>query len=303
MTHSTKNNFEGIWGESSSEIKARSTELATPRPDLGNSKGNKRRRKFGYLDVVLNFVALLVVSAIISLIYLPFTDGNPLSLASDPVFLLLSTVSMYLVWVGGAWISTLLGGTGSLVKDLWLKIKPKDVLIGLGFALAFFGFVSGLGWVLSDLIGISLEGSDNTGTLTQFKGPLLFLFAYGVGVFVGPVIEEIFFRGFVLQAGMNSFRKGKELADSIGETSGVVYKINKFFYKAAPILSLIVTSVIFGFMHFQGGPGSWYTVLVTGLLGLFMGIVTLKFKRLGPAIFAHIFFNGINVTLALTLAG
>lgn len=301
MTTSTKNDFSGIWGDSSEHIRKHGTELAKKRPELGSQNDTKKKKKFGYLHVLLNYIALLVFSTILSVVYFPFTNGNPESLVSDPVFLLLSTAIMYFVWVGGAWISTLIGGTGSLIKDLWLRIKVKDVLWGLLFAGGFFGFTTGLGWLVSDVMGVNLESSDNTGTLTQFSGILLFIFAYGVGAIVGPFVEEVFFRGFVLQAGMNSFRKAKENADALGETSGILYKVQSFFFKSAPYLSLLVSSVIFGFMHYQPTEAAWYTILVTGSLGLLMGIITLKFKRLGPAIFAHMFFNAINVTLALTL--
>jgi membrane protease YdiL (CAAX protease family) len=63
-----------------------------------------------------------------------------------------------------------------------------------------------------------------------------------------------------------------------------------FTHKHRYILATIVTSILFGLVHFQG---SWITCLMTGLLGLAFAIVTLKVNRLYPAIFGHIFHNSI----------
>jgi len=57
-------------------------------------------------------------------------------------------------------------------------------------------------------------------------------------------------------------------------------------------------------MHFQGVGtfGQWYVVIVTGTLGLVFGIAAVKFKRIGPGIFAHMFYNGATLLLAVFLS-
>ena len=95
-------------------------------------------------------------------------------------------------------------GTGSLVRDLALRIKPVDLAIGLGVGLAL-RFVIGL-WALlySSLTGqqpkCNLESVLGNGLGTGFW---LVVNIAAIAV-IGPVIEEIFFRGVGLRSALAS---------------------------------------------------------------------------------------------------
>ncbi len=61
------------------------------------------------------------------------------------------------------------------------------------------------------------------------------------------------------------------------------------------ILSLIISSVIFGFLHFNNGV---YAIIVTGINGFILGIVYLKTNRnVWAAYFAHAFANTIELLI------
>jgi len=86
-----------------------------------------------------------------------------------------------------------------------------------------------------------------------------------VGI-VGPIAEEIFFRGYVLPGLINRF--------------GIVG-------------ALIISSLIFGFFHVDPG-----AIVPTFILGLALGWVYLKTGSIWPAVFAH----GLHNTFAVLLA-
>ena len=84
--------------------------------------------------------------------------------------------------------------------------------------------------------------------------------------FLGPIAEEIFFRGFVLPGLIKRF--------------GV-------------IRSLLLSSLLFGIFHFDPG-----AIVPTFILGLALGWVYLKTGALWPAIFAHGLHNSLAIMLA-----
>lgn len=88
-----------------------------------------------------------------------------------------------------------------------------------------------------------------------------------------PIAEELFFRGAVL---------GSLVQDSKN-------KIVRF-------LSVAYVSIFFAMMHFQEPTGTvsdWTAVIIPGMVGLAAALLTLRTDSLYPAIFTHIFYNGI----------
>jgi len=90
-------------------------------------------------------------------------------------------------------------------------------------------------------------------------------FAYGfllASFMIGPISEEIFFRGFLF----NAFRKRTPL-----------------------VVSILLTSVIFGFVHTFGMAHA----IVASLLGIILTLVYCWRKTIFAPIFVHIGYNGI----------
>ena len=83
-----------------------------------------------------------------------------------------------------------------------------------------------------------------------------------------PIIEELFFRGLLLRSVEKRFGTGWALA---------------------------ATSLLFGAIHLQL---LQFPALATA--GLVFGILTVRSGRLGPAIWAHVGFNGIAVITLLS---
>jgi membrane protease YdiL (CAAX protease family) len=124
--------------------------------------------------------------------------------------------------------------------------------------------------------------SQTIGDISQ-GGSLAVLFLGFLVAILAPVAEEIFFRGALLGSLVQESQR-----------------------KLIRVGAVILVSVIFGFFHFQGFNGTMSDVLAMltpGLVGLTAAILTLKLNSLYPAIFTHLFYNGIVLLIITSSAG
>jgi hypothetical protein len=130
-----------------------------------------------------------------------------------------------------------------------VKIRHAQVWAGIGIGIATFVGMIGL-FIVTGLIQKMIGGGAPSGEVITFKGVgthklELIIVIYGLMVIAAPIVEEIFFRGFMYRG----------LAES---RMGVVG-------------ALVVTSIIFGLAHAPGF--GWQRVVVTGCVGLLLGII------------------------------
>lgn len=285
----------------------------------------KPPKKWGMIEVLISLIALICIQVAIALVAVAVITSQviasgstdvevSLRMAEDllysPLMLIVTSLSMYLVWAGCMGFSTRWRGLKSWAKDFWLKFNlPRDIFLGLGLAVLGFILVQGLS-LAAEAVGINVAEASNTEVFDRQEGLWKYVFFIGMVSLLGPFMEELFFRGFVMQALIRHFRRGNISAPR-GPVSHWFFMnytsvFNRYVdfrnwgYRHKYALAAVFSSVMFGFMHFQGtSPGQLLTVAVTGLLGLVFAIATIKTKRLGPAIFGHIFYNGTIAMLTL----
>lgn len=299
--------FEGIWkrDDRPARVAEQAEKLYEEKASLGLQY--KKVKPWGIRSIVLNLIILLIVQVVLSLAFVAMISNgtsNPdnalTELVSNPWVLLLSSLSMYAVWVGGMAITTYLKGKKSFKEDFWVSFRWYDAFIGLGVAVVLFGLVFLSSWFFEDVIGLNMEGAGNGSVFLSLEGAWIFIIGIGIASFLGPLCEELFFRGYVMQAIAKSadtrLRKVESETDE-----GFGLRSAKFFFKYRYHFAAVVSSILFGFMHFQGTEtfGQWYVVLVTGTLGLMFALITLKLKRLGPAIYGHMLYNGGTLLIAM----
>ena len=126
--------------------------------------------------------------------------------------------------------------------------------------------------ILSAFMGIAIELAmeilvDDSGNVTLFGVWII------IGFVLGGLLEEILFRGFLIT------RISKFI------------KVNKF----SDLISLFITSILFGLCHlYQGLSGA----ISTGIIGLIFGIIFLSFnKNLWYSILTHGFVNLTSLTI------
>ncbi|MDD5555755.1 MAG: type II CAAX endopeptidase family protein [bacterium] len=144
------------------------------------------------------------------------------------------------------------------------------VAAGIGCYIGFLPVLIALTWLTeraADRLGIPLQPQEQIGLFfADLSAPALFLLVCFV-VFVGPVFEEIFFRGFAYQA----------LRDSIGRWPGI-----------------LVSAALFSALH-----ASLAVFLPILGLGVFLAYVFEARGSLLPSITVHVCQNGVAVAGAL----
>jgi membrane protease YdiL (CAAX protease family) len=284
------------------------------------------------LSSALVFVAIQFILTIVFIGYIIFeqpesllaiqngsTDVNQV-IASVPLLLILIQVGMYIGWLSSMWWVTQYRSGVQLGRkfwtafkeNFWIKFKKRDLLIGAGIAAAMQGvqflILNGLPALFPSL---NLEDAGNTATFEALNGIWFFIIAFGIGSIIGPICEELFFRGFIMRGLLNHFSFSKEsrniddFENEAGKRSfmlkNLVVSYRDWTSKHRAALALIISSTLFGFMHFQGyeSIGQWMVVIVTGTLGLALGFTTLKLQRILPAMIAHILYNTTSFVLLL----
>lgn len=293
-------------------------------------KVQARNKRWGLLEVLNSVIMLVVFTLIITFAFLFYELANILGttgvetsdidqitndvtkkLASSGPMIFVSSVGMYGIWIFMMWYSTYKRGLKSFAKDFWLKINWKtDVALGALVAIVLSAVSQGIALTLGAL-GFDLSGSDNSSVFFTQSGLWFVLLTFFMVPILGPISEELFFRGFLLQGLIRHFRRGNVSGPKSSFGASIQRNYSPLFnayisfrhwcYKQKYNLSIILSSLAFGLMHFQGvnNFGNWLVVGITGMIGLVFAIITVRYRRLGIGIFGHIFFNSISVAMSL----
>lgn len=311
----------------SDEINNNAANVWAKQPDVEPARVlPKKKHKWGMPEVLISAIILIcsqvalaagvTIYALAPQLFGGETGGVETSLKAaedvlySPLVLILSSATMYGSWLIMMQYSTRVRGLKSWAKDFWLKAKfPKDILLGLGLAAIGMALVQGLSFLLQ-LTGIDMTEASNTEVFENQQGFWKYFIFFGLVSIIGPFMEELFFRGFLMQALIRHFRRGNVegprsgFGASVQENSAMTFylyiKLRNWGYKHKYSISAIISSIVFGMMHFQGtSPGELATVLVTGILGLVFAIATIKTQRLAPSIIGHIAYNGTIAIITL----
>jgi membrane protease YdiL (CAAX protease family) len=155
-----------------------------------------------------------------------------------------------------------------LVEDLGARIEARDILPGIGLGLVAQLVVIPLLYYLVILRLVDGDLSGPARDLTdRADGPLGVTLLILVAAVGAPLVEELFYRGFLLRGLERRF---------------------------GPTPALWISSIVFAAIHFQ--PLQFPALLIFGLLA---GWLALRTGRLGPSWAAHVGFNAITVLILL----
>ena len=258
--------------------------ITQPLPVVGDGR-RPAKSPWSFVDVFAGLGVVLLLSSLVVAIA-GFTD-----LRSSNALLFLGALPVWIGLLGTAVWACRRHGTGSLVRDLALRIKPVDLAIGLGVGLAL-RFVIGL-WAL---LYSSLTGQQPKSNLESVLGNGLgtgFWLAVNIAAIavIGPVIEEIFFRGVGLRSA---------LASLLRRADNPRFADPRRRARAA----IAATALLFAALHLNEiSDLTSAVVLLPGLFltGWVLAQLTISTGRLGPAIVSHMVFNGVAVVALLFL--
>lgn len=211
-------------------------------------------------------IALSFLGALVATLVLPH---------SRFLILVLSQTGLWTGLIGAAAIVSRKFGTGNIWRDFGVRFRGMDVGWGLlvSFIARFAGFILLIPLVMIDR---RLIGSD-VAPLRGARHDSSVLIAVVLMVVIGaPFIEELFFRGLLLRSLM-----------PVAGTAGAI----------------AIQGLVFGALHMRPsyGLGNVSIFVVIAAMGIIQGVVAERFRRLGPGIVAHGFFNLFALLLALAL--
>ncbi|MEZ5142012.1 MAG: CPBP family intramembrane glutamic endopeptidase [Acidimicrobiales bacterium] len=235
--------------------------------------------RWGIGDV---FYGLLVVLAASFLVAIPFVIAN----INDPEALTtnsnlgLVVAGAIATWVGfGGWpiLVTYWRGQRSLIKDFRYAFRWIDVPIGVGGGLLAL-LLGGIIAALQQAAGV--EQATNTQVLTENRGSGAAYAVVAIVVAIGaPVFEELFFRGLTYAA---------------------------FEKRLGSVWAIVASTVLFGILHFQGGPSGvavLFLIVHITIFGLILGLLRYATNRCGAGVLAHFTINGTATLLILLGVG
>lgn len=158
----------------------------------------------------------------------------------------------------------------------WLGLHAqrfgKMVLIGIGFGFAFITMNLATGWVFDYFFDIRQNQAEqfpiNQG---DYLGQLMLFVAAAI---IAPIGEEIFFRGYVFNA----------LRQDLG-----------------PVIAIILSSVVFSFVHITGATEGVIALLIPILFGgILLALASHITNSLVPCIIAHAMNNGLSMAALIT---
>jgi uncharacterized protein len=201
-----------------------------------------------------------VVVAVALAVAVDLTIGGDLPVVIASVVGLYGTLLATCVAVGRR-----LGTPRGLFADFGLRIRWADV--GWGLLLGLLARVVSVLVVLPFILIDEDLGGSNLPSEEDLGGDVSLAIAFFVmAVLVAPFVEEIFFRG-LLQRSL--------------ETSLPAW------------VAIGLASILFGLAHasIELGSGNVAVIAATAAGGAVFGITARRFRRLGPAITAHAWFN------------
>ncbi|MBD8218532.1 CPBP family intramembrane metalloprotease [Microbacterium sp. CFBP 13617] len=154
-----------------------------------------------------------------------------------------------------------------------LRLKPIDVLWSIGVGLFLRLTVGGLAGANS----AAFPTAGGEGAVSRSDWWLTYALPAGL---VGPLVEEIFFRGVLLVVIYQLLRR------SVGAL-------------AAGVSSLLFTSAAFLMLHAFFSPLAVVDGLQLLLVAFTCGLLVLLTGRLWPAVLAHVVYNGSYLVLVL----
>ena len=214
--------------------------------------------------LLANVCAVLGGSLILAATRNQSTDYEDLPLTMVAVL----QIPLWLGYLGAPLWAARTKGNG-IVADFGFRTRWMDAPIGLAIGVATQVALIPLlyipiFWLTGDQ-DVSAPARGLTDRATDPVGVALLVSIVVVGA---PIIEELFFRGLLLR--------------SVEKRFGTRW-------------ALAATSLLFGAIHLQLPQ---FPALATA--GLVFGILTVRSGRLGPAIWAHVGFNGIAVITLLS---
>jgi uncharacterized protein len=219
-------------------------------------------------DVLLMLILTAVTFVLAQLFVVPglfrlaYPQASPMELLQKPALMLLSQLLLYVVMA----LYMILLVEGKYHTRFWPAIRwnwPGVAGVSfVGVGVLMLGF---------DILGRFLPMPKNTPFDQFFDRPFDAYLTAAFAVTLGPLMEELFFRGFLYPV----------VARRLGAVWGI-----------------LLTALPFGLIHFFQYGNSWGAVLIVFLVGVVLTAVRAMTKSVAASFLAHVGYNGTLMVLA-----
>ena len=208
-------------------------------------------------------------------------------------------IAKYAIWVFGG-ISITIGVIATILAEIvvilmalyitkkntqWRSylmlgnFKWRNMLIGAGTGIGLYALNIAASLVMA-LSGVKVFSSETSTALTALGGFERFAILMIVVPFVVPFIEEVFFRGMVLNLVARSFDEAKR--------------------RRGAVWGIAVSSLLFIFAHLQGfeTASDWFVIGSIAMTGTVSGILAWRTQSVFTSYAAHLAYNLTTVIMA-----
>lgn len=238
----------------------------------------------------------VAVAAVVTLLASAILGGIVLSVAgaetSDDASLVAIALVQTTLWVGmvGSML-VVLRRRGASLRDLGLRARWADVPLGIGLGVACqLVLVPLISAPWTALLGRDADELKEPACRLADKAddPLGVVLLFLITVVGAPIVEELFFRGFVQRAAVAAFTRNLPVEDPAAARTA---------RRVGVALGLVLSAVIFGLIHFQ-------VLQLPALVafGLVLGALAHRTGRLGPSIVTHMAFNATTIISLVVLS-
>lgn len=218
--------------------------------------------RWGLGDAVAGLVTATLLSAVSVAEWVSIQGDDRRTLG----LVLAGLVGLWAGFVGAPVVAARRKGSGSVVADFGLRLRPVDVPLGIAVGAASQLVLVPLlylpfKWLAPGFHERVGEETDEVLDVTAAGGRIVLVVLL---VLAAPLVEELFYRGLVQGA----------LLKRLGR----------------PAPAVAIGAVVFGVTHYE-------PVALLGLVafGLVLGTLAQRAGRLGPALVAHAAFNAVAV--------
>jgi membrane protease YdiL (CAAX protease family) len=223
--------------------------------------------RWGLGDVALGWLVGVLATAVVAGAWAGASGKTDLSLTA----LAVSETALWVGLVGAPIWASRHKGTGDLGRDFGFSVGWSDAGLGVPVGIATQLLLVPLIYLPIQWLAGNHDLSapaKNVIEKAHGPGPLALL---AVVLIVGaPIAEELFFRGLLLRALQRRFANSRH----------------------TDIWAVAGSSVAFGLAHFE-----LLQLPALVVFGVILGILAVRYGRLGPGIWAHAAFNAVTVIL------
>ena len=172
------------------------------------------------------------------------------------------------------------------------KVRPWLGLVGIALGFA----VQGISVVIPHPKDLPIEDF--------FHNPELIWFMAFFGVVVGPLFEEVLFRGFLLPAiaiAVDYIRIPRDADPLVSLERLIAWRSSTGFSQAALVVSTIVTSLFFALLHAPQLGYTWPAVALLAAVSVVLCVVRIRTGSVAASTVVHGFYN-LSVFVSLFLA-